>query len=341
MTSTGGPRLNHEFPARNPWVDRYSAGVGIGLQAFPLPDSPEPSRQLIDAGKLADELGLDGFFIGDHPAYAPEAWLHLAALATRTQDVQLGSVVFCAAYRHPAHLARLAADFDHLSNGRLVLGLGIGWNGEEFGQLGLDLESIPKRQLAFEEFLTILLGSWTGEPFDFAGTYWQTTAASVRPSPLQRPRPPIVIAGSGERTTLRQVAEFADACNFGPGRNTGAVLTPEDYVRKYEILRHYCEAIGRPYDDILRTQFTTWLMLAPSQEEAIAKRDRYYPDGLNPDQQVTRIVGTPEQAIGYYQELIDAGVQYIVCQILDASDLETIELLATEVAPRLRMFSNR
>ena len=324
------------LPHRNPWVDRYAKNVGIGLQAFPLPGTPDPSGQLISVGLLAEELGLDGFFIGDHPGYAPEAWLHLTHIGALTDRIELGSIVFCASYRHPSYLARLAADFDNLTNGRLVLGLGIGWAVEEFAQLGIEFTSVAERQRALEEYLAILNGSWSQTPTTVRGSYWSADDAAVRPLPLQRPRPPLVIAGSGEKTTLRQVAQYADGCNFGPGRNTGAVRTPADYERKYAVLREHCAAIGREFDDILRTQFTTWLMIAETEADAVAKRDRYYPDGMNEDQRITRVVGTPDQVVTYYRELIDAGVQYIVCQILDASDHETVRLLATEVAPRLR-----
>jgi alkanesulfonate monooxygenase SsuD/methylene tetrahydromethanopterin reductase-like flavin-dependent oxidoreductase (luciferase family) len=324
------------LPERNPWVDAYQLRVGFGLQTLALPDDPEPGKRVIRAGMLADEVGLDGFFIGDHPGYATEPWLHLTAVAVRTSRIRLGSVVHCASYRHPALFARFAADFDHITGGRLVLGLGIGWNVEEFAQLGIPVTPVRERQEALEEYIAIVNGVWGPEPFTFAGEHWRTEGGHIVPGPMQSPRPPLIIAGAGERVTLRQVAQLADACNFGPGQNTGAARGAEEVARKLGVLRDHCEELGRKYGDILRTHYTSWLMIAESEREAKAKLDRYYPDGLTEEQRITRIVGTPDQVAAYYQEIVDAGMQYFVCQVLDAADEETIRLLATEVMPRVK-----
>ncbi len=324
-----------ELPLRHQWVDSFQERVGFAVQAFALPDDPLPGQKVIAAGLTAEEVGLDGFFIGDHPGYATEPFLHLTAIATQTSSVQLGSIVHCASYRHPVMLARLAAELDHISNGRYAMGLGIGWNEAEFLQLDLQMHTIPERQAGLDEYVNIIMGVWGTEPFTFHGAFWRTTGGRVFPPPVQRPRPPLIIAGAGERTTLRQVAQYADACNFGPGRNTGAAGDDAEVARKLAILRDHCVALGRDYDDILRSHFTSWIMLAETEAQALAKRDHYYPDGMNEDQQRTRVIGTPEQVIPYYQALADAGMQYFVCQILDAGDLETIRLLATQVAPHI------
>jgi alkanesulfonate monooxygenase SsuD/methylene tetrahydromethanopterin reductase-like flavin-dependent oxidoreductase (luciferase family) len=104
---------------------------------FPIDTPSDPARQLLAAARLAEELGLDAFFVGDHPAWALEPFVHLAAIAATTQRIRLGVNVCCALYRHPVMTARLAADVDNLSGGRLILGLGNGWDGNEFANLGL------------------------------------------------------------------------------------------------------------------------------------------------------------------------------------------------------------
>jgi alkanesulfonate monooxygenase SsuD/methylene tetrahydromethanopterin reductase-like flavin-dependent oxidoreductase (luciferase family) len=317
------------------WVDDHRDHVGFGLQAFPLPDDAEPTRRVLEAGRLADALDLDAFFIGDHPAYAPEPWLHLAALAATTERIRLGSIVSCALYRHPVMTARLAADLDQLSAGRVLLGLGIGWNASEFARLGLSFPAVPDRQAALEEVVAIIRGVWGPAPFSFDGRFFSTADEQVTPPPIQRGGPPLIIAGGGERVTLRQVARLADACNFGPGHATGQVRSAEDVRRKLAVLRQHCEEVGRPYADILRTHFTTWLMLAEDDAGARAKLDRYYPDGLDDEKRFSRVALTPDAAVAYYQNLVDAGMQYFVVQTLDAGDTETIHLLATEVAPRV------
>jgi alkanesulfonate monooxygenase SsuD/methylene tetrahydromethanopterin reductase-like flavin-dependent oxidoreductase (luciferase family) len=319
----------------HPWVREFRQRVGWGLQAFALPHDPDPAPRVMAAGRLADTLGFDAFFLGDHPAYAPEVWLHLGALAVQTSRVRLGSVVLCAGYRPPVLTARLAADLDNLSGGRAILGLGHGWNATEFAQLGLPFPPVPERQAALAESVEIIRGVWGPEPFSYRGRYHSTEREQVVPSPVQRPAPPLILAGSGERTALRLVASYADACNFGPGHATGLVRTSHEVRRKNGVLDRYCREVGRDPRSVLRTHFTSWLMLAPTEAAARAKLDHYYPEGINEEKQFSRVVGTPAQVAAYYQSLVDAGMEYFVVQTLDAADTETIELLAREVMPRV------
>lgn len=323
----------------HPWVREFRQRVGWGLQAFALPHESDPAPRVMAAGRLADTLGFDAFFLGDHPAYAPEVWLHLGALAVQTSRVRLGSVVLCAGYRPPVLTARLAADLDNLSGGRAILGLGHGWNATEFAQLGLPFPPVPERQAALAESIEIIRGVWGPEPFSYRGHYHSTEGERVVPPPVQQPAPPLILAGGGERTALRLVARYADACNFGPGHATGLVRTSDEVRRKNRVLDRYCREVGRDPRSVLRTHFTSWLMLAPTEAAARAKRDHYYPEGINEEQRFSRVVGTPAQVAAYYQSLVDAGMEYFVVQILDAADTETIELLAREVIPRVLLAS--
>jgi alkanesulfonate monooxygenase SsuD/methylene tetrahydromethanopterin reductase-like flavin-dependent oxidoreductase (luciferase family) len=317
------------------WVREFHDRVGWGLQAFALPHEADPASRVMAAGRLADALGFDAFLLGDHPAYAPEAWLHLGALAVQTSRVRLGSVVLCAGYRPPVLTARLAADLDNLSGGRAILGLGHGWNATEFAQLGLPFPPVPERQAALAESIEIIRGVWGPEPFSYRGWYHGTERERVLPPPLQKPSPPLILAGGGERTALRLVARYADACNFGPGHATGLVRTTDEVRHKNAVLDRHCQDVGRDPRSVLRTHFTSWLMLAPTEENAQAKLAHYYPEGINEEQQFSRVVGTPAQVAAYYQSLVEAGMQYFVVQTLDAADTETIELLAREVVPRV------
>ena len=121
----------------SPWVEQHRDGVSFALHVFPIDTPVNPAAHLLAAGRLADDLGFDAFFVGDHPAWALDPWVHLAALAVTTRRIRLGVNVCCALYRHPVLTARLAADLDNLSNGRLILGLGNGWDANEFANLGL------------------------------------------------------------------------------------------------------------------------------------------------------------------------------------------------------------
>lgn len=310
------------------WVEDRRDRVTFGLQAVPAPRSPRPGHQVVEAALLAEELGLDAFYVPDHPAWAPEAWVHLAAIAMVTERVRLGTVVTSILYRTPAQLARLAADTDQLSDGRLVLGLGIGWDREEFDRLDVSMPPVPERQRLLAAAIQTIRAVWRGEP---------DSANHPFLLPKQPGGPPLMIAGSGKRVTLRQVAEFADACNFGPSETTGGVRTPDQVRETLEVLRRHCDDVGRSMADILPTHFTSWLFLAETEVAAQAKLARYYPDGLTEVQRFTRVATTSEGAIAYYQALADAGIRHFVIQSQDATDHETYRLLGRDVAPYVRV----
>ncbi|MCA9858542.1 MAG: LLM class flavin-dependent oxidoreductase [Thermomicrobiales bacterium] len=320
----------------HPWVERYQARIGIAVQGGPTAADPDPTGTIMRAGLLCEELGLDGFFFADHPGFSPEVFVHLAALARETQRITLGSIVCCIYHRHPVMFARQIADLDRLSGGRAMIGLGIGWNEPEFARLGMTLPPVPERQAALAEYVQIVNGVYGDEPFSFTGETFSTSEAHISPRPVQQPRPPLVIAGGGKQVTLRQVARYADACNFGASSNTGSVKGLDSVAQSYAVLRQHCDEIGRPYEEILRTHFTGWFFIAENERDVQAKKEKYFPNGLTREQEYTRIFGTPDQIVSYCAELIDAGVQYFVMQTQDASDTESIELLGREVAPRLR-----
>ena len=320
----------------HPWVEKYQSRIGIAVQGGATLTDPDPTGVVIRAGLLTEAVGLDGFFSGDHPGNSPEVFVHLAALARETSRIELGSIVYCIYHRHPVMFARQIADLDQLSNGRAVIGLGIGWNAPEFAKLGMTLPPVPERQRALEEYVQIVNGVYGNEPFTFEGDTFSTTGAFIYPRPVQQPRPPLIIAGAGQKVTLRQVAMYADACNFGASSNTGATRGAEGAAQRFEVLKRHCDEVGRPYGDILRTHFTSWFFIAETERDVQAKKAKYFPGGLTEEQEHTRIFGTPDQIVAYCAELVDAGVQYFVMQTQDASDTESIELLGREVAPRVR-----
>jgi alkanesulfonate monooxygenase SsuD/methylene tetrahydromethanopterin reductase-like flavin-dependent oxidoreductase (luciferase family) len=150
-----------------------------------------------------------------------------------------------------------------------------------------------------------------------------------------------MIAGGGERTTLRQVAQYADACQLGSFGMVSGATTPEEIGRKLAVLRQHGQAIGRPFETVLRTHFTGWLILAEDQARLAAKLQRCFPQGL--EQRFSgawsgfAIPATPEQAVAMYQALVDVGIQYFIVETLDAADQETIRLLAEQVVPYVKV----
>jgi alkanesulfonate monooxygenase SsuD/methylene tetrahydromethanopterin reductase-like flavin-dependent oxidoreductase (luciferase family) len=336
--------------ARHPWVAKADAGVRFGVQVAAMRRRTtqldvtlhdDPLGVLMDAGRLIDSLGYDGLFLHDHPSFSPDPWIGLAALAVATERVTLGSVVVCEPYRHPTLVARMATDIDNLSRGRFMLGLGIGWAVPEFAALGKSFDSVKVRQAQLVETVEIVKGLWTGEPFSYHGKHYAIEDVRIDPRPIQQPAPPLMIAGGGEQVTLRQVAHYADACNFGD------LFQPEDpfsrdlregtaQIRsRLEVLRRHCETEGRPYDEILRTHFVSWLMVAPTEAEARDKFRSYFGDEMPPTARGV-VLGTPEQITEYYQARADAGMQYFIYQLLDGKDHETIRLMAEQVMPNVR-----
>ena len=324
--------------AQHPWVTEGDGRVRWGVQ---LVVGTDALSDLVANGRMVEELGFDGLFIFDHPAVHADPWICLSALATATSRVRLGSAVNCVGYRHPAYLARLAADLDNLSEGRLILGLGIGWLVPEFEAFDIPFGSTKERFAAFAEALEIIPGVWGPEPFTFAGEHYRVNRLQIQPPPLQAPRPPVMIGGSGEQVTLRFVAKYADACNIHnnvsiDGRvqdGGGAALVQQ----RLDSLRRHCDEAGRPYDEVLKTHFTIKLAIAPTEAAVAAKLEQQAArQTTSPGTRRTLpsafVTGTPEQVAAFYQSVADTGIEYFIVQV-DSADHETLELLATEVVP--------
>jgi alkanesulfonate monooxygenase SsuD/methylene tetrahydromethanopterin reductase-like flavin-dependent oxidoreductase (luciferase family) len=324
----------------SPWVVEHRDRVGFALQVFPLETREKPGRQLVAAGRLAETLGFDAFFVGDHPAWGLDPWIHLAALATATTRIRLGTNVLGIGYRHPLLTARLAADLDNLSDGRLILGVGCGWDANEYAAFGLPFPPVPERQAALEEALAIIRGAWGDAPFSCCGQHFSVADARISPPPTQRPSPPLLIGGGGERVTLRQVAQYADACSVSSFGLVSGSATADGIKRKLAALRHHCRECGRDDATILRTHFTGWLLLAVDEARLAAKVARYFPAGIGRrfggPWSGFALAATPEQAIAHYRALVDAGIQYFIVESLDADDEETMRLLAERVVPHVR-----
>ncbi|MGH2481130.1 MAG: LLM class flavin-dependent oxidoreductase, partial [Ktedonobacteraceae bacterium] len=239
-----------------------------------------------------------------------------------------------ALYRHPVLLARIALDVARLSNGRLVLGLGIGDVPEEFKALGLPALSVHQRQEKLEETIQVIKALWSGQPVVFEGKHLQIQAQIPLLSPGgQPPAIPLLLAGGGERGTLKQVAEYADVSNFGAHRLTGGATNLEDVRRKYQILQAHCQQMGRDPRAILRSYLTMPLLLSKTPQ-ALARKQEALPAGLRLVFQSSLVALQPQQAIDYFRGLMEAGVQYVIVGVT-LQDLETLELLRTEVWPAL------
>ena len=220
--------------------------------AFKTANQSTTWDDVLEVWRAADQIEIfesgwnfDHFYPIDGNAGGPclEGWMMLAALAQATSRLRLGTLVTGIHYRHPAVLANMAAAIDIISGGRLELGIGAGWNQQESGAYGIELGTPRERSDRFEEACQVLVSLLSQETTDFSGRYYQLAGARNEPKGVQRPHPPIVIGGSGERRTLRTTARYAQHWNFVGG-------TPEEFARKRDVLHAHCQDVGRDPKEI-------------------------------------------------------------------------------------------
>lgn len=220
---------------------------------------------MLDIWRLADDIDLfesawnfDHFYplTGNSSGPCMEGWVTLSALAQATSRIRVGSMVNGIHYRHPALVANMAASLDIVSGGRLDLGLGAGWNEEESGAYGIELGSLKTRFDRFDEGVEVIVGLLSDEQTNFSGDFFEITDAYCEPKGPQRPHPPIVIGGGGEKRTLRTVAKWAQHWNL-------PFAKPETFVAKNKILLGHCEAVGRDQSEIDRS---VQIALKPDQD---------------------------------------------------------------------------
>jgi alkanesulfonate monooxygenase SsuD/methylene tetrahydromethanopterin reductase-like flavin-dependent oxidoreductase (luciferase family) len=319
----------------HPWVAEGTHRIRFGI-AWGAQDPSSSWAEARDFVQMVEGRGFDSYWTIDHPSATvsgADCWTTLTFLAASTQKIRLGPLVNCVYYRSPLLVARMAADVDRLSEGRLVLGLGIGDSQPEFARLGISLPPVSERQQALDETIRIVRGVWSPEPFTFDGQHVQVADAFVRPGPVQQPYVPLLIAGGGERGALRQVAQYADASNFGAHRNICGAFTTEDVVRKLDVLRAHCDEQGRPYDSVLRTHTTMLLFLAETAAALDAKLATV-PQGRRNAFASSTVAGTPREVVRYYRELVAAGIRYFIT-FIHPGDVDTVRLLAEEVLPEV------
>jgi F420-dependent oxidoreductase-like protein len=211
-----------------------------------------PWADILTFWREADDIELyesgwvfDHFYpiVGDTSGPCLEGWMLLAALAQATKRIRLGTLVTGIHYRHPAVLANMVSTVDIISQGRLELGIGAGWNEQESGAYGMALGTPAERSDRFEEACQVLISLLSQETTDFDGAYYQLTDARNEPKGPQRPHPPICIGGGGEKRTLRTTALYAQHWNFTGG-------APEEFARKRDILLGHCQDVGRDPKEI-------------------------------------------------------------------------------------------
>jgi F420-dependent oxidoreductase-like protein len=287
-----------------------------------------------DIALLADEVGWDSVWLADHflgvGADDPlEAWTEMSAVAAITRRVELGFLVLCNSYRPPALLAKMAAAFDAISQGRLILGYGAGWFVQEYEAYGYDFPPIGTRLRQLEEGLEVLKRMWTEDAPTFHGTYYRLDGARCLPKPVRKPHPPILIGGAGEKVLLKLVACYADVWN-----NLGAFH--RDVGTKLEVLRGHCRAVGRNVDEIEISQQTVGA-IALSRDEATRRTEATLAEvGFLTGAPELCPTGTPDEIIGRLKKSIALGITSFVISFGRHASAESVRLFAREVIPAFR-----
>jgi alkanesulfonate monooxygenase SsuD/methylene tetrahydromethanopterin reductase-like flavin-dependent oxidoreductase (luciferase family) len=249
-----------------------------------------------------------------------DVWTVLPALALATRTIQLGPLVTPVGYRNPALVARMCATFDHLSNGRLYLGFGAGGYRPEYAAYGYSFpERAATRIAQMEQAVALMKLMWQESPATFKGEYFHIADAICEPKPIQKPHPPILIGGVGERYLLRALARCGDACNlFGP---------PAEFRRERDILKRHCDAEGRDEATIEKTTYD--VVLCARDESALrAKMERV---GFQAEPWKS-LVGTPAQLVDTIGAFEREGAQHLLLEF-QWNDGESYELFVDEVMP--------
>lgn len=288
-------------------------------------DTARPWPEVRRLGRQADELGWHAAYISDHfMPFAPpgaaadgpvlECWTLLSALAASTVRVQLGPLVLGNTYRHPAVVANMAASLDQVSGGRVVLGLGAGWQENEHLAYGIALPPVPERMDRFEEACGVITALLRERRRTFEGRFYQLREASVEPRPLS-PRLPLLIGGAGRHRTARIVARYADIWHTW--------ANPTEFRRKCALLDRRCEQAGRDPASVQRA--TGQVVRVSSTPARTPAQDD--------------VVGTPDQITRVLRQYADNRVsEFIVRDHRDTNVERTLDMmstLTTSVLPHL------
>ena len=294
--------------------------VGLQISSFTWPGGPPRlAETLARIAQTADDVGFDSIWVMDHffqirsvgriEEPMLEGFTTLGHLSALTRRARLGLMVGGVHYRNPGLWAKAATTLDVLSGGRTYFGIGAAWNEEESRALGFPFPPLRERYELLEDTLRIVRGMWdgtrgSGERYEGA----QVTAHRLLNSPqaLAKPHPPILVGGGGERKTLRLVARYADACNVFGG--------PDRVRHKYAVLRDHCDAVGRDYDSIERSNLST----------------------IDIAEDPARGSVTPSALVDRFGALADAGVQHAIFSLRRVFETERLELIGRDVIPHVR-----
>ncbi|WBB67019.1 LLM class F420-dependent oxidoreductase [Micromonospora sp. WMMD812] len=307
------------------------------LRIFTEPQQGASYDELLGVARCAEDAGYGAFFRSDHylkmggvsgEPGPTDAWTTLAGLARDTSRIRLGTLMTAATFRLPGPLAITVAQVDQMSGGRVELGIGAGWFAEEHTAYGIPFPSLAERFDRLEEQLAVITGLWAtprGETFHFAGRYYPVTDSPALPKPVQDPRPPILLGGTGPKRTPRLAARYADEFNL-------PFASVEDSATQFDRVREACAEIGR---DPSGLRWSNALVLCCGRGDAEVDR-RAAAIGREPDElRANGLTGTPAEIVDKIGRYAAIGSERLYLQVLDLADLDHLELVAAEVMPKL------
>jgi F420-dependent oxidoreductase-like protein len=303
--------------------------VGIG-------DPIEQWEAMTAVAKRADEGIWDSIWLYDHFHTIPrpskettfECWSATAALARDTKRVNIGQMVGCNGYRQPSLYAKIASTVDVASHGRLYAGIGAGWYEQEWKAYGYEWPTLKDRMGAFREGVEIIHGMWTQDDFQFSGKYYHVDKPINEPKGVTKPHPSLWIGGGGENVTLKLVAQFGDAGNFGAG-------DPAVVRDKVAILKRHCDTVGRDHNEIIKSTNFVWLPIEAGEDpERAAERAR---GGVDPETFARwTFIGTVDEMSDKVEQVLAAGADYVILYVpgvaRDLGLVDRAELLAKRFA---------
>jgi alkanesulfonate monooxygenase SsuD/methylene tetrahydromethanopterin reductase-like flavin-dependent oxidoreductase (luciferase family) len=267
----------------------------------------------------------DSLWFPDHVQYGShkvaEGWTLLAYALARYPDKLAGHEVLCNSFRNPAHLAKMVATAQALSGGRAILGIGAGWNREEYLAYGWPFPPARVRIAQLGEAIELIRAMWAGAPATYRGEHYQIGDAYCEPRP--EPIPPVMVGGSGEKYLLRVVAQHADWWNYSY-RGRAA------YAHKQEVLKQHCREVGRDYE-VIRHVIRVGILIAESEREIEQIKAR--PDTRPLDD--IQLVGTPDQVTETLRDIIRQGAHRLTVNFADVPRPDGTRLFAATVLPHL------
>jgi alkanesulfonate monooxygenase len=309
----------------------------MDLRVFTEPQQGASYDDLLRVATATEELGFDAFFRSDHYLVMgggdgmpgpTDAWVTLAGLARETKRIRLGTLVSSSTFRLPGPLAIAVAQVDAMSGGRVELGLGTGWYEAEHKAYGIPFPPIGERFDRLEEQLSIITGLWktpVGKRFDHAGAHWQLSDSPALPKPAQA-SPPIIVGGHGPTRTPALAARFAAEYNIAFPDSAAAASA------QFARVRDACQSAGRNPDDIV---LSAALVLCCGKDEAQISR-RAKTIGRDVDElREHGLAGSPAELVDKIGAFAEVGARRLYLQLLDLSDLDHLELVATSVLSQL------